>query len=59
VGSAAERQLCPEAAPLQSPAGLRECLQALREEDREIKGSQLLEDVESSFEEKSSQSFTQ
>jgi len=51
VGSAAERQLCPGGAPLKSPAGLRECLQAARGEERgrEVNICLVLEDTESSL----------
>ena len=61
AGSAAERQLCPGAAPLQSAAGLR-ALPAGTEgrlsRKREVKGSVEWEDAESSKEEKPSQPLT-
>jgi len=52
VGSTAERQLCPGAAPLQSTAGLRALpagSEGRGERQREVNGSLGLEDAESSL----------
>jgi len=51
--SAQEQLLC------KAQQGCGHCLQALRGEEREVKDSHLLEDAEISFEEKTSQPFTQ
>jgi len=61
VGSTAERQLCPGAAPLQSTAGLRTLpagSEGRGERQREVNGSVGWEGAESSLGEKSFQPLT-